>query len=242
MKKLDRKSAIPLYQQISSDILSRISSGEWEIGMQLPSEFQLCEEYGSSRVTLRQALTKLEYEGFIEKNRGKGTFVKTKPGLTIQDLFIPQVGVKRKSDIESKNIKIMVSPVTNPAVIDFLRLPRDTNVAFLTRDFVKAGRIIGINYAWFPLNKVPGITEIPLENNSVTETLQKRYHIAFSYIDNYIESLSMDAETAHILNTSLYSPALKISSVYFDTDGSPVEYSETIWNGRDTQFHIALSN
>ena len=107
---------------------------------------------------------------------------------------------------------------------------------------MKAGRIIGINYAWFPLNKVPGITEIPLENNSVTETLQKRYHIAFSYIDNYIESLSMDAETAHILNTSLYSPALKISSVYFDTDGSPVEYSETIWNGRDTQFHIALSN
>ena len=76
--------------------------------MQLPSEFQLCEEYGSSRVTLRQALTKLEYEGFIEKNRGKGTFVKTKPGLTIQDLFIPQVGVKRKSDIESKNIKIVI--------------------------------------------------------------------------------------------------------------------------------------
>lgn len=241
MKKLDRKSSIPLYQQIESDILARISSGEWPIGSQLPSEFDLCDEYGSSRITLRQALSKLENEGFIEKSRGRGTYVKTKPSITTQDLFIPQVGIKRESDIKSQNIKISVQTKNNPIVTSFLRIQEDTPTAWLTRNFVKNGRIIGINNSWFPLDRVIGITERPLENNSVTDTLQNRYKISFSSIDNFIESISMDAETAHKLNASLYSPGLKISSIYFDENEIPVEYSETIWNGRDTQFHIALS-
>lgn len=242
MDKIDRNSAVPVYQQIASDILSRISAGEWPIGCQISSELCFCEEYNSSRVTLRQALAKLEYEGFIEKQRGKGTFVKAKPGIVVQDLFIPQVGVRRKSDIVSANIRIAVAKKTNPIVLKFLRIDEKTSVVSLIRDFVQHGRIIGINHAWFPLHKVPGITEQPLENNSVTETLQQRYHINFSSIDNFIESISMDGETAHILNASLMSPALKISSVYFDEEGIPAEYSETIWNGRDTQFHISLSS
>jgi DNA-binding GntR family transcriptional regulator len=230
-----------MYQQIAADLLSRMSAGEWQIGDQFPSESILCEEYASSRVTIRQALAKLEYEGFLDRQRGKGSFIKANPSIVIQELFIPQVGARRKSNIHSENIKFSVVTDANPQVLKYLHIDAGTPVVYLSRLFVQHGRAIGINNAWFPLDKVQGITELPLINNSVTDTLQSRYGIRFSSIDNYIESLSMAAETAHALSTSFPSPGLKISSVYYAEDNSPVEYAVTIWNGRDTQFHLVLS-
>lgn len=57
---LDRKSPIPVYHQIASDIIDRISLGEWEIGEQLPSTAVLLAEYSVSPLTLRSALQYLE--------------------------------------------------------------------------------------------------------------------------------------------------------------------------------------
>ena len=239
--RIDRNSSMPVYQQIVSDILSRISAMEWKIGDKLPSESQLTEEYESSRVTVRQALTKLAYEGFVEKQRGKGTFVKANPSTTVQDLIIPQIGVRHKSDIVAADIKIHAVTDAGIQVTNNLQLPPESPVFYLERLFLRKDRIICINRAWFPLERVPGMADQPLIHDSITDTLSKRYHIAFSSVENYIESISIDAATAHIMRTSSPSPGLKISSIYTDIENQPVEYSVTIWNGRDTQFHIVLS-
>lgn len=65
----------PLYMKVYSDLKERIESGEWSYGAMLPSEFELCDVYGVSRGTVRQVLAKLEEEGFIRRERGKGTFI-----------------------------------------------------------------------------------------------------------------------------------------------------------------------
>jgi DNA-binding LacI/PurR family transcriptional regulator len=65
----------PLYIQIYSNLKERIESGEWSYGAMLPSEFELCDVYGVSRGTVRQVLAKLEEEGFIRREQGKGTFI-----------------------------------------------------------------------------------------------------------------------------------------------------------------------
>jgi GntR family transcriptional regulator len=240
--KVDKKSLVPVYQQIAHDILARISAEEWGVGDKLPSESEFCEEYESSRVTIRQALTKLELEGYIDKMRGKGTFIKASPSLVVQDLVIPQIGVSRKTDIFSANIVMKESSGASPVVQNNLRIGAEEKVVHLTRHFLKDGRTIGISKVWFPSSKVPGIAQNPLENNSITDTLQNRYKVRFSSIENFIESISIDAETAHLLNTVSQSPGLKICTVYFDESGIPIEYAETIWNGSDTKFHLNLSS
>ena len=242
MRVIDRNSAIPVYQQIATDILSRIASGEWPVGSQIDSENVLCEDYEASRVTVRQALTKLKYEGFLDRRQGQGSFVKAKPEIETLDLFIPQVGVRKKSDITSENIVRQVELKPSALVREKLTLGENDPVAALTRQFVLHGRIIGIHHAWFPLARVAGITEVPLENNSITDTLQNRYNITFSAIENYIESISLDGETATMLNAATMTPSLKINSLYYDTEERVIEYSETIWNGRDTQFRVVISS
>ena len=240
--KVDRHSSMPVYQQIASDILARISQEEWCIGDKLPSEGELSEEYSASRVTIRQALAKLESEGLIDKQRGKGPFVKSNPGIVIQDLFIPQVGIKKKSDIVAADIKLSVTTSVSAQILNHLAIEPGTPVVYLERLFLRKGRAIGVNRAWFPEAMVPGMAKERLVNDSITDTLQQRYGIEFSSIENYIEAISMDGVMAHMLNANALSLALKISSIYMNQEGKPVEYAVTVWNGSDTQFHVVLSS
>ncbi|HUG42464.1 MAG TPA: GntR family transcriptional regulator [Longimicrobiales bacterium] len=55
-------------------LLKRLMSGELEPGTQV-NELALCEELGVSRTPLREALLRLDFEGFVENQPGKGFIV-----------------------------------------------------------------------------------------------------------------------------------------------------------------------
>jgi DNA-binding LacI/PurR family transcriptional regulator/NAD(P)-dependent dehydrogenase (short-subunit alcohol dehydrogenase family) len=64
-----------MYQQLRGDILARIRRGEFGPGDHLPSENQLCEQYGVSVTTARRALLELVKEGVVQRKAGVGTMV-----------------------------------------------------------------------------------------------------------------------------------------------------------------------
>ena len=63
MHKLNAGLRLPLYYQLKQDLLTRINTEEFP-DKKLPAEGQLCEEYGVSRMTVRQALAELERDGY----------------------------------------------------------------------------------------------------------------------------------------------------------------------------------
>ncbi|KIL16191.1 hypothetical protein B4107_2370 [Bacillus safensis] len=65
-----------LYIQIYNQILSEIQLGSFKVGDKLPSERELCEQFGVSRAPVRQALSALEMNGVIYSRQGEGVFVK----------------------------------------------------------------------------------------------------------------------------------------------------------------------
>ncbi|WP_041580958.1 FadR/GntR family transcriptional regulator [Bacillus sp. 1NLA3E] len=69
-------SSKKLYLQIYNQILSQIQSGSFNIGDKLPTERELCEQFGVSRAPIRQALSALELNGLIYSRQGEGVFVK----------------------------------------------------------------------------------------------------------------------------------------------------------------------
>lgn len=72
---LDRTSFVPLYYQLQEVLKERIESGHWKPDDALPSEFELAERFGVSRVVVRQALAILEDDRQIVRVKGRGTFV-----------------------------------------------------------------------------------------------------------------------------------------------------------------------
>lgn len=126
---LRRDSGVPLYTQVSEILVQRILNGEWQPGMSLPAEPELCEEFGVARGTLRQALSKLENMGYVRRERGRGTFVANRDersrakGLSgnqiafivpyVRDSFIPEIllGVERAA--ADKELSVTFKHVEN---------------------------------------------------------------------------------------------------------------------------------
>lgn len=90
MQVIDQESSVSLHHQIKKILQTKIVSKELKPGERIPSEFELCETYGVSRITVRQALSELYNHGLIYRRAGKGTFVASSTG---RQRMIQNVGV-----------------------------------------------------------------------------------------------------------------------------------------------------
>lgn len=71
---IDRQSPVPYYQQVADVLEQRITSGAIPVGERLPSENDLCAEFGLARATVRQALQHLESRGLVQRVPNRGVF------------------------------------------------------------------------------------------------------------------------------------------------------------------------
>ena len=84
----------PKYKQIWNSLKSAIESGTYAPGVRLPSEFELVQSYGASRVTVSRALKELQIGGYIDRRAGSGTYVRAATTATHHTfgLLIPELG------------------------------------------------------------------------------------------------------------------------------------------------------
>src|SRR5215210_4137016 len=68
-----------LTADLAADLRTRIVDGAIQPGDKLPSENTLIDEFGVSRTVVRSALTRLQAEGLVETERGRGSFALTPP-------------------------------------------------------------------------------------------------------------------------------------------------------------------
>lgn len=73
------RSSISRYIQLATLFRRKIETGVWQLGQQIPTVDALAAEFSVARATIRQALSILENDGFIERHRAKGTFVTFRP-------------------------------------------------------------------------------------------------------------------------------------------------------------------
>ena len=121
----------PLYLQVKDVILKRLVEGLYKPGEKIPSESVLASDFKISISTVRQALSILVSEGYLEKKQGKGTYVSEK---RIKISFMSWVGETKggmeilknvidKFEHKYPSIKIEYIPTTYPkARKDLLKL------------------------------------------------------------------------------------------------------------------------
>ena len=75
MKEPGEKSGIKTYRVIIDYLRQGLEGGRFRRGQKLPSEKELCEHFNTSRSSVREALSALEYVGLIEVRGGSGYYV-----------------------------------------------------------------------------------------------------------------------------------------------------------------------
>ena len=79
--RLDTRGGISLFHQVAVILRDQILSGTYIEGDRLPSEAEICEAYGVSRITAKRAMDELADEGLVMRARGRGTIVTHNAGI-----------------------------------------------------------------------------------------------------------------------------------------------------------------
>ena len=210
---------LTLSEQVYEDIIKNINEGVYTPGNTIPGENKLCEIYGVSRVTVRNAIDKLVANGFLIKRKGKGTFVKHKQ--TVVDMFA--------NGSFTENCKLLgVNPST--AIIYKGYEDADKSLAkVLGGDDNKVVIIKRVRY----IDDDPCIVELDffskeynfllnddLENKSLIEHLNKKSNKQpTTFIDKYT-IVEANKEYANLLNCKVGMPLLEVDQQVFAEDDS----------------------
>jgi GntR family transcriptional repressor for pyruvate dehydrogenase complex len=96
---ITKVKTVSLRVQVYTQLKERLMQGFWKIGERLPSESELCAQFGVSRVTVRAAIQQLEILGLVETKHGGGTFVRNFSSIEKLDAFHPLMQIEKNQDI-----------------------------------------------------------------------------------------------------------------------------------------------
>jgi DNA-binding LacI/PurR family transcriptional regulator len=103
-KRVERRTAQPLYQQVKEAIKESIERGELKPGEPLPGRLELCRLFGANRLTVDRAIAELVREGWVVAVKGKGTFVATPQERSRQQTVLTFAVVWSHYGIHENNI------------------------------------------------------------------------------------------------------------------------------------------
>ena len=237
---LDRQSPIPLYYQLKEILRSWITSGKFDSDGCFPSERELQERYGISRMTVRRTLSDLVNEGVLIREQGRGSFVvKTRMQDQLRHLTsFTEDTTLRGVSTEAKVLDFQV--VVDREVAAEMGIPADEELIRLQRIRLVEGEPLALQTTFVRHSLCPGLVERGLLAGSLYKTLEEGYGLRLGRARQAIEAKPADEYEAELLQVSLGQPVLVLERLSYLHDGSPIEYVRSTYRGDRYRFTVEL--
>jgi len=240
--RVDISSPIAYYIQLMQEIDAMLKRGVWQPGAQIPGEVQLCQMFGVSRTVVRRALGELEYEGIVERVKGKGTFV-AKPKIS-------EGFAQKLTGFYQDMIDQGLTPITNvlrrevvpasPKVAHKLAIIPGTPVFYLERLRFVEDEPVNLARNYIPYHLCPTLLGANLSTQSLYGFLESEYGLVITNARRTIEAVAATGSEADLFNIEAGDALILIRSVAYLEDGTPVEYLRGLHRGDRSRFEIDL--
>jgi GntR family transcriptional regulator/GntR family frlABCD operon transcriptional regulator len=207
-----------IYTRIYQDLKNGIQEGQYKAGSILPSENDLRRTYQTTRVTVRQALDKLLKEELIYKEKGKGSFVKAE---------MPSIGLlsfKGFTEVLAREYHTKTQMLQVPSVQSFpndffYKLSQEEKQCiYLERLRFVDDEPVMLEKTYIPntlLEKpIENIIKEPLLENSLFKTLQNKFQVVVTGLEQAIRAIESNKLVAQHLKVRHKSPILYIQRRY----------------------------
>ncbi|NUW30088.1 GntR family transcriptional regulator [Nonomuraea sp. SMC257] len=199
MAHIDPDSPVPKYFQLREILLDLIDSDELRIGAAIPSERELCQRFGLSRMTVRQAVDHLVSEGRLHRVPGKGTFVaRPKIELALQLTSFTDDMRARGMEPGSRDLDRRVVRASAHLAKE-LGIQPGEEVHFIERLRTADGEPLSIERAHIPVRLAPGLGDLDLADKSLYELLETRYGLVMDAGELTIDGGIADPSDADLL-------------------------------------------
>lgn len=218
-RQIDHGSPVPLYFQLKGVLEREIVAMRWPEGGRLPSEGEICEHFGISRSTARQALGMLENEGMITRHKGRGTFVSdstTKSWLLqAPGGFVPDEVDRLGRPVTSRVLQAAVGQLP-PWAADALGLPEGSEGVHLERLRHVQGKPALYETSFLPAEVAHTVLEGDLEQGSLYALLEREHGLKPVGGRRVLEALAAPKQVADLLEVKYGTPLVYIDSVAWD--------------------------
>jgi GntR family transcriptional regulator len=230
---------VPRYFEIEQSLRERVSA--LQPNSPLPSEAQLCEQFGVSRMTARAAVQRLVQDGLVYRVPGRGTFVATpRANRTAAHILSFSDEMRRKGRTPSSRV---IEHRRRRATDEEERRLGVSDVVVLRRVRLADGKPVALERAVFPADRVRDVLDGDLERRSLFQALVA----AGLYPTSGSAALAAEAasaEDARLLRVRKGAPLLVERRLIHDQDGDPLEWTESRYVGSrygiDVEFDVEL--
>jgi GntR family transcriptional regulator len=230
---------VPRYFEIEQSLRERAA------GLQpdspLPSEAQLCEEFGVSRMTARAAVQRLVQDGLVYRIPGRGTFVApSRANRTAGHILSFSDEMRRKGRTPSSRV---IEHRRRRASAEEQRRLGVSEVVVLRRVRLADGKPLAVERAVFPAERVGAALNGDLEHRSLFQTLVSAGLVPTTGTAA-LSAEAASAEDARLLRMRKGAPLLVERRLIHDQDGNPLEWTESRYVGSrygiDVEFDVEL--
>jgi GntR family transcriptional regulator len=228
----------PAYQQIAADIRQRILDGNLQAGDKLPTESELMDEYGVSRIVIRNATELLKNEGLVTKQQGAGTFVRGQQPLR-KRLSVDLYGkrptsspMRRAAEAEGRRSEWEWQSrrtTATKAIAERLAIEPGNEVMKTTYRFFADEQPIMLSTSYEPFALIAGTPVENPEGGTITGVVPRMDAIG-QHITHVTEDVNARAPRPHEaeqLEIAPGVPAITIVRTYF-VDERPVETCDIV--------------
>lgn len=238
---LQKEKGVPLYVTLKRVLGERFAEGSrYE---PLPSERELCKEYGVSRTTLRKAKKLLEEDGSVRAVQGVGTFAMREGAspvvlgnrkISFRDQVISQGGVP-----SSKVLRQDVEPADEETARS-LGIALGDPVFHLVRLRYVDGKLFQINRSKVALGTCPGLVNRDFSGDVSLHGVLGELGVVTHRCDKRIEFVHADEYDTLYLGIKVGEPIALTRSLTYDPNGRLIECATTRSSAYISQFEMTL--
>jgi GntR family transcriptional regulator len=217
----------PRYRQLAQTLINEIETGRYPVGDLLPTEFELCEQFGASRFTVREAIKQLVQRGLVDRQAGVGTRVKiAQPSSEYRQVM------QRLTDLQR------YSAQTELEIFDAKTIQPDQELCQLLRatpgqTWLRAEGVRRVGDRGLPIcfteiyihpafRSVQGLVGRRLRT-AVYVLIEQQFGEQVGEVQQQIRAVSLTAGMARVLKSRPRSPALWICRQYVNRRGEVIE-------------------
>ena len=213
-----------LHARIRESLRSQILSGHYGQHDKLPSEKQLMESFGVSRITVRHALGALEQEGMIFRIAGKGCYVaKSKPAQTLTRLqgFAEAMHSQGYAAC-NRVLSLQTLPASETVALAFA-VAVGAPMVELRRLRYLDNLPVSLDISYFTQELGLRLAREELASRDVFHILENDYGLPLGHADLSIEATLASAEEAQLLDVAPAAPLLALQRMTRGADGAGLE-------------------
>jgi len=238
---IDKTSPLPLYVQVADWLENMIKKERYQVGTKLPSEGELAQKFQLNRNTIRQAISLLVQKGFVEKQKGVGTFIREKtPSLAIHqlskivsfsdDFNLNKVELEDRIILKKKIIageelaeKLDIKPKDYAVKIERVRIANKTPMIF-ERQF-------------YSFKDFGDLLEIEIKG-SMYQILINNFNVNLDHSIQTFRAINPAKEIVQLLKISMNTPCLFLESLAYNSQNICIEVLQSFYRGDKYRFRV----